>query len=228
MFYSIDLTGLRFLHKAPTFETVAGLVHIEASDCDVLVTSFNSPGSLQGFTIFELKKLYLNSTGRELTTYDEAVARKTLDAVAQALPVTDCKAQEVLRQLEAIAFKDKAKYQYVKGATRPATRFGALAHLAVSGEVTEPVYGPDTPVVIESSKPTEREDSKEGKLILKKPKIRFEKPTEGIALEIWNLLDAREDLRDGMRIQAEAIQRGWNTLTAIVQLSNWKKFNFGG
>lgn len=221
MFYSIDLDKLRVLHKTPQMSTCGLLATLEASDCAVMITSFATPGSLSGFTVFELHKLYANLCGSKFVGFDEAKLRRDIYALMDSLPVTDCNHDEVVRQCAAVSDDSKA-YRYVKGAIKPALRNDDLTSLIASNPTADFQYTVDPPIISESSKVTEsripiRSGGSSGVTIVR--------PTEGLGAEIWTVLDENPHLCDGLAIQAEAKQRGWNTLTAIMQLAQWKKFN---
>jgi len=225
MFYSIDLDNLRFVHKHADFHVVNLLAMMELPHVSVTVTSFNTTGSLDDLTVFEIAKLYANTTGRQCPTSSLETVRTALYGLAQSLPCAMCDPAEVERQAALVPVRSDKIYRYVKGAAKPTiVNFDLIKGAQYSGEVKAPVYCEDAPMEFKSSKPAESKSP----VSSVKPKgstVTFVRPEDGIALEIWKLLDEQEYLRDGMAIQVEAKRRGWNTLTAILQLSQWKKFN---
>lgn len=204
MYHSIDLDNLRFVHKHEDFHTVRLLAMMELPHVAVLVTSFNSVDSLDGFTVFELANLYANTTGKQCPTTCLDAARTALYGLAQSLPCTMCDPAEVERQAALVPSRSDKIYRYVKGATKPTiVNFDLIKGAQYSGEVKSPVYSEGAPIELKSSKPAESKSP----VSSVKPKgstVTFVRPDDGIALEIWKLLDEQAHLRDGMAIQVEA------------------------
>lgn len=224
MFYSIDLDNMRFLHKHPRFDVIASLVHIEASNVSVLITSFDSKGSLRDFTIFELRKLILNTTGQSpQSTSSDTALLYTVYGLARALPVTDCVPEEVRRQSEWIKDADATVYRYVKGSAIPGVQTTGLFALQTPLAEHEVIFKEDPPVVTQDTQRVTEERA---------PRLRQKiaattRPTEGVAAIIWNALDKNPALRNGPAIQEFAKDQGVQLMTAILQLAQWKKHQGG-
>lgn len=215
MYVSIDLDNLVFVHKHHDMNVVSDLAYIELPHVSVYLTRVDFHGTLSGFTIFELNKLYRNTTGEPFAdSYSIPALKKALAACADALPVTDCVPNEV-RTVASAMKPGLQPYRYVKGSTRAAVNFNLTDHaMTLDGPPVTPYSYPALePLPVMAPKMAEAQGPKS---------VR---PPEGLALEIWTALDTMPQLRNGQAIQEYAQSKGWNTLTAIIQLSQWNKAN---
>ena len=233
MWYSVDRESLRFLHKHKQLNVVQLLVWLEAPHCACVITSFGSKGALSNFTMMELQKLYLNTTGKKWIGFQEEKLRQDIAALACALEPIDCDETELMRQVKAVPSKDTTAYRYVRGANRAAVLdegqgglflndYGASAAFAYSGD---PLAVSDSAARQDNASTSTQRVRASTNTARRATVLQTIAPTEGVAAEIWAALDADEKLRDPVTIQVEAKNRGWQTLTAILQLSQWRKFH---
>ena len=224
MWITVDMEGLRIIHKHPNHQVITSLVYLEAIEFDVCITSFDSPGWLPDLTTFELHKLYENICGKRWVGFQEIALRKAIAAAVDAIAVTDCDFAELKAQCDSLKNGDKERYRYVKGAKKPAVRDYDLASLCAQ-ENPAFEYGPDAQLNIEEKSDRELKHHKEPSADIRRVMTTtIVRPTDKEYLEIWDALDNDETLNDINAIKTEAQKRKWNTLTAILQLSQWKKF----
>lgn len=240
MWYSIDRENLKFMHKHERLEAVQLLSYLEAPYCACTITSFGSIGAMQKYTVFELHKLYTNTTGERWKGFQEDKLRKDIAAVADALKATDCDLTELRKQIDSVKKGDVQAYRYVRGASKPAAFEGGLDALVIDcadelATLTEAFSyrgDPDVGASIDHRS----DDAQHARVTQRKSTMNTQqrraavlatitRPESGIGAEIWSILDENEAMRDGIAIQTMAKEKGWQTLTAILQLSQWKKFN---
>ena len=241
MWYNIDRESLTFKHKHKELEAVQLLAWLEAPNCACVITSFGSEGSLHDFTLMELHKLYSNTTGEKWKGFQEQKLRKDIAAVAYALDSTDCDLEELRKQISTIKKGDKQAYRYVRGASKPALADSGLYAIVINGlssnsSVSDTFEYEGDPKI--GASVDRRSESDLDTSVMRSQRTRSDatqrratvlatitRPETGVGAEIWKLLDENESMRDGIAIQIAAKERGWQTLTAILQLSQWKKFN---
>lgn len=118
MYVSIDLNGLRFLHKHSDVKTVCNLVHIECPDLDVAVTPCDISGFVSDLTMLELAMLYRNTTGHDHSAANSASLRGVLADLGQRLPCTDADPFEAEQQAAKLSGQH-SPHKYVRGAYTP-------------------------------------------------------------------------------------------------------------
>lgn len=134
MYVSIDLKGLRFMHKAPSFKTVAHLCYIEARHVPYSIEPIDAKSWLGDLTDMEMKMLYRNTTGNEIH-YLGSYLRAILCEIAYRLPETEVNAYEAERQAACLTDESEAGYEYVGGSFTP----------ALNGYLVDPLRAPTAP-----------------------------------------------------------------------------------
>ena len=103
MFVSIDMDTLQFLHKHHDQFTLNGLSFLEAPHHSVRNENVNNPNFLLGMTPLEIRMLYRNTTGEDVTGSDDMVLRQMLAMiVADHMPPTLALHDEVEAQVKAV------------------------------------------------------------------------------------------------------------------------------
>ena len=123
MFVSVDMDTLQFLHKHHDQEVLSGLSFLEAPHHSVRNENTNSENFLIGMTPLEIRMLYKNTTGEDLTGSDDQILREMLAIVVNDhMPPTLALAAEVEAQVAAVE-DDLYKgipWKYALGAKVPA------------------------------------------------------------------------------------------------------------
>lgn len=134
MYVLIDRQKMAITHKHRDREVLAKLSWIECTNagiqCDLNLRKFLE------FTPAELKLLYKNATGNELSGYGNALAHAVL-AMAKRLPESDVIPEEVFAQALCVSDGDKSCYSYAKGSKTPTTHRGLFIPEAITCERCE-------------------------------------------------------------------------------------------
>lgn len=122
MFVCVDMDNLQFLHKHREHEIVSGLAYLEACDRSTLVDNTELPNFLLTLTPLELRKLYRNTTGMDITGSDDIVAREMLATLVNDLKDSLVIQLELDTQIAAVIddLEKGISWKYALGAKRPA------------------------------------------------------------------------------------------------------------
>lgn len=123
MFVSVDMDTLQFLHKHHDQMVLSGLSFLECPHHSVRNENANSEHFLLGMTPLEIRMLYRNTTGEDVTGTDERVLREMLAMIVydHMLP-TLALAPEVEAQIAAVEddLYNGIPWKYALGAKVPA------------------------------------------------------------------------------------------------------------
>ena len=117
MYVLIDRQQMAITHKHHDRTVLNKLSWIECTN-SAAVLALTNTRALMEFTASELKLIYKNATGAELTGYAQGLATAVLE-MSKRLPITDAVLAEVEAQALFITDGDKSQYSYCKGAKRP-------------------------------------------------------------------------------------------------------------
>ena len=123
MFVSVDMDTLQFLHKHHDQEVLGGLSFLEAPHHSIRNENVNSEHFLLGLTPLEVRMLYRNTTGADVTGTDDQVLREMLATlVAENMPPTLALGPEVAAQVAAVEDElyNGKPWKYALGAKVPA------------------------------------------------------------------------------------------------------------
>lgn len=123
MFVSIDMDTLQFLHKHHDQFTLNGLSFLEAPHHSIRNENVDSEHFLIGMTPLEIRMLYKNTTGEDVTGSDDRVLREMLAMiVADHMPPTLAIQGEVDAQIKAVEddLYNGIPWKYALGAKKPA------------------------------------------------------------------------------------------------------------
>ena len=123
MFISIDMDKLVFLHKHHDHDTLSGLAFLEAPDRSVCIENTSREHFLLGFSPLDIRILYKNTTGEDVTGSDDQVLRELLAMlVDNHIPPTLALAPEVVVQIAAVQddLDNGIAWKYALGAKTPA------------------------------------------------------------------------------------------------------------
>lgn len=123
MFVAVDMKELQFVHKHRDHEIVSSLTYLEACDRDTLIDNTERPEFLIKLTPLELRLLYRNTTGIDITGTDDIVVREMLaQVVDDHIDATLANQFEVDKQIaEVIDDLEKGiPWAYSLGASKPA------------------------------------------------------------------------------------------------------------
>ena len=81
MFVCVDMDNLQFIHKHREHEVVSGLAYLEACDRSTTVDSTECDHFLKNMTPLDLRILYRNTTGMDITGTDDIVVREMLATI---------------------------------------------------------------------------------------------------------------------------------------------------
>lgn len=117
MWINIDLVTSRIVHKCSDIEVARMLAHIECSGNSLMVECGNA-NSIRLLSVIVLRDMYKASTGHELLTYDNHMARLIAD-LCNRMPET--KANEVFVRVQryAVGMKDDGHYKYDPDKMKP-------------------------------------------------------------------------------------------------------------
>lgn len=123
MFVCVDMDNLQFIHKHREHEVVSGLAYLEACDRSTLVDNTDRENFLLNMSQLDLRMLYRNTTGLDITGTDDIVVREMLativnDHIEARLVVP----AELDAQIEAVIddLEKGIPWKYSLGARRPA------------------------------------------------------------------------------------------------------------
>lgn len=123
MFVSIDMDTLQFLHKHHDQMVLGGLSFLECPHHSVRNENANSEHFLLGMTPLEIRMLYRNTTGEDVTGSDDLVLREMLAMIVyDHMPPTLAIAAEVDAQIAAVEddLYNGIPWKYALGAKVPA------------------------------------------------------------------------------------------------------------
>ncbi len=123
MFVSINMDDLQFVHKHEDHETVSALAWLEMPHKSVTVENTDREYFLCKATALDMRILYRNTTGEDITGTDHIVVREMLATlVDEKLKPTWARREEVLAQIDAVADDLEAgiPWNYAVGARKPA------------------------------------------------------------------------------------------------------------
>lgn len=122
MFVSIDMDKLQFMHKHPDQETLSALAFLEAPDRSVAIENTDREAFLATMTGLDLRFLYRNTTGLDITGTAMLVVREMLATlVEEKMPTCIVVQQEVFSQIQLVEedlYKGVA-WRYARGSKRP-------------------------------------------------------------------------------------------------------------
>lgn len=123
MFVSVDMDTLQFLHKHHDQTVLGGLSFLEAPHHSIRNENANSEHFLLGMTALDIRILYRNTTGEDVTGSDDQVLREMLAMIVyDHMPPTLALGAEVEAQIAAVE-DDLYKgipWKYALGAKVPA------------------------------------------------------------------------------------------------------------
>jgi len=123
MFVSVNMDTLQFLHKHHDQFVLNGLSFLEAPHHSIRNENVNSEHFLIGMTPLEIRMLYKNTTGEDVTGTDDRVLREMLAMlVCDHMPPTLALAEEVDAQIKAVEddLYNGIPWKYALGAKVPA------------------------------------------------------------------------------------------------------------
>jgi len=123
MFVSIDMDTLEFVHVHKEHEIVSALAWLEMPDRSVTIENTDREYFLCKMTPLELRMLYRNTTGQDITGTDDLVVREMLATVVETqLKPAFADLTELQAQIEAVEDDLYAgvQWKYALGAKRPA------------------------------------------------------------------------------------------------------------
>lgn len=131
MFVSIDMDTLQFLHKHHDQMVLGGLSFLEAPHHSIRNENANSETFLLGLTPLEVRMLYKNTTGEDVTGSDDQVLREMLSMIVyDHMPPTLAIAAEVEAQIAAVEddLYNGIPWKYALGAKIPAKHIELFPH----------------------------------------------------------------------------------------------------
>lgn len=123
MFVSIDMQNLVFLHKHRDQDTLGALAYLEACDRSFMVENTDREHFLSKLTGLDLRFLYRNTTGLDITGTDPIVVREMLAEIVESkMAPTICIQSEVEAQVAAVVddLEKGIPWKYSLGSNRPA------------------------------------------------------------------------------------------------------------
>jgi len=123
MFVSVDMDTLQFLHKHHDQMVLSGLSFLEAPHHSIRNENANSEHFLLGMTPLEIRMLYRNTTGEDITGSDDRIVREMLAMIVyDHMPPTLALATEVEAQVAAVSddLYNGIPWKYALGAKVPA------------------------------------------------------------------------------------------------------------
>lgn len=122
MYVSVNLENMTFMHAHEHLSVVDSLMYIEGSQVSSAVEGTSRGGNfMMSFTDLELRTLYKNTTGEEMTVFARPAMREALRQLALTLPPTDVNVMELETQTGKVDEHDSnSSYRYVKGSMKPA------------------------------------------------------------------------------------------------------------
>jgi hypothetical protein len=140
----IDLERLCVLYKGLDGATLMNVANIEVPRSAVAVIDAEDHDSYSRFTDYELKIMYYNMCGNQITTFNRPFLIKEVALLVKLLPVTEFNAHNAAAQVEWIAKNvyidnmDNGQYRYAHGSAQPAAQpdlFKVAALVSVKGHV---------------------------------------------------------------------------------------------
>lgn len=123
MFVSLDLDTLQFLHKHHDQFVLNGLSFLESPHHSISNENADSPNFLLNRTALELRMLYRNTTGEDITGSEDIVVREMLAVIVRDhMPPTLALADEVEAQVKRVEddLYNGIPWKYALGAKVPA------------------------------------------------------------------------------------------------------------
>lgn len=123
MFVSIDMDNLQFAHKHPNRDVVSALAWLEMPDKSTRVENTDREYFLANMTGLDLRILYRNTTGLDITGTDHIVVREMLATLVEGnlkpvfADLTELEAQVALVSTDLY---DGIPWKYALGSKRPA------------------------------------------------------------------------------------------------------------
>ena len=123
MYVSINMDNLTFMHKHHDQEVVSALSWIECgTHYSVTVTPVDKARFVKTMTPMEMRLLYKNTCGGNISSEDPAVLRYQLSSLAELLSGTQANRDEVLNQAAQVEelVREGQTFKYAYGARTPA------------------------------------------------------------------------------------------------------------
>lgn len=120
MYISIDIDGLRFLHKHADVHTVANLVWIECdAELAVDIEPVDSPNFLTRLTEEQLGTLYYNTTDEVSPLQQRGALLKLVQELAQRAPDAPVNPFEADQQADKVPEAERGQYRFTKHSMKP-------------------------------------------------------------------------------------------------------------
>lgn len=238
MYVLIDRQQMAITHKHHDRAVLAKLAWIECTN-NAATVPLSSARAFNEFTPLELKLMYKNATGGELTGYSGLA--NAVYAMANRLPESVVNAEEVFAQALCIRDGDKSCYQYAPGQKTPVIHSGMFVPDAITVERSEPeellAKSPGVYVPAHGTAPagpafgTQLQPS--ATRAPAAPRVGGSRETIfRVADEMWNAAGSPKDtgvvlaLRKTMMVELEA-NHGIKKTTSSTALGDWMKARIG-
>jgi hypothetical protein len=122
MHVAIDRDNMGFLWAHQDYDVLLNMAHLEA-DCAVHVVSLENPAYYQpfiGFTDYELKLLYENTTGEKYEGFSRPALEQTIYGLAVRILPLEVNRLHLSFQAQQVGEEYSGLYKYVPGAKEPA------------------------------------------------------------------------------------------------------------
>lgn len=137
MYMLLDRENMKFRHKHPDLFTIANLAWIEDRNMTYSIFPADDAIEFGRYTDMELKMLYRNTTGKDITTTDRQAIKQILFDIVRRIPATPANPYEADVQAAFILDEDENHYQYVKGAKRPAMTANLFDGITIHSDPVE-------------------------------------------------------------------------------------------
>lgn len=121
MFVCVDMDNLQFIHKHRVHEIVSGLAFLEACDRSTLVDSTDNERFLLHLNQIQVRTLYRNTTGEDITGTPDIVVRELLATLVPKLPTSLVILEDLEAQIAAVEddLHNGLPWKYSFGAKKP-------------------------------------------------------------------------------------------------------------
>lgn len=236
MFVSIDMDTLQFLHKHHDQMVLGGLSFLEAPHHSIRNENVNSETFLLGLTPLEVRMLYKNTTGEDVTGSDDIVLREMLAMIVyDHMPPTLAIAAEVEAQIAAVEddLYNGIPWKYALGAKVPAKHIELFPHHCKPLDAVEKhkaaTMAPQRRAVRAAPKPKPTQESPPQPPPTKKPRASNVRPTIwAVADRMWEeagkpmdkavVLELRKKMYDVLEEK-----HGVKRTSSSNELGNWMK-----
>lgn len=226
MYVMINQDAMCVRHKHHDLHAICAVTEIEDAHCRAHIIGVDTGKGLDSFTDFELKHLYLNTTGETFPFYSRDYLIKSLLGILQQLPESDINKFEAQQQASKISLSDDGFYRYVRGSFTPAK----LQELYVTPPMTtvwkapaaQAGTGRDHSAVVTSTRAT-NSAAPAGLTKGSKQEIIYT-----VADEIWEKAGKPSDVPTVLKLRKRMMeilveQHGVNKGTASCSLGDWQK-----